>query len=572
MKVNNFFRALLHPRDFFSVLGKDRYKSLKIRIVLIDAILSVIPLFIVVTVSYFWFQSILKEDFRNNMKWQLEGTKQSIDFFLEERLSALRFLSSNCPYEKLSDQKMLTDIFNKFKREYAGLVDLGVIDSNGIQKSYTGPYHLLGKDYSNQDWFHEVIIRSGYISNVFMGYRKIPHFSIAVKKEVPEKGTFWVLRATIDMETLKKYTSNIDLRENDDAFIINTEGILQTPSRFHGNVLEKFIPPLYLNQEDISVREIESNGNTVIFGNVFIKKSSWFLITIIKSTPYLKIPKIFTNELFIITLISIFISIAVSIGMTQAVVNRIKKADQEREHAIANIEHSSKLASIGRLAAGVAHEINNPLAIINEKTGLMKDILDLTGDLQQNKEKFIGLINGIFDSVNRCRTITHRLLGFSRRIDVEHDVIDLNDTIKEVIEFLEKEILFRNIRLELYLGKDLPKIETDKGLIQQVLLNIINNAIDAVDHGGFIEVSSNFKDKNTVQISIKDNGSGIPKDKLKHIFEPFYTTKEKGKGTGLGLSISYGIMQRLSGIILVESEVGKGTILIVEIPIKSESS
>jgi len=255
--------------------------------------------------------------------------------------------------------------------------------------------------------------------------------------------------------------------------------------------------------------------------------------------------------------------------MAQTVVNRIRKADQEIEDAMAKTEQASKLASIGRLAAGVAHEINNPLAIINEKAGLMKDILEMSGDLQQNKEKFLGLISAIFDSVNRCSTITHRLLGFARRMEITFEVIDLNDVIKEVIGFLEKEIAFRNIRLELKLKEDLPKIESDKGQLQQVFLNIINNAVDAIEEGGLIEVSTRVKDKNTVLVSIRDTGSGIPKNKLKSIFEPFYSTKEKGEGTGLGLFISYGIMKKLGGIILVESELNKGTTFTVEIPIRA---
>jgi two-component system NtrC family sensor kinase len=106
--------------------------------------------------------------------------------------------------------------------------------------------------------------------------------------------------------------------------------------------------------------------------------------------------------------------------------------------------------------------------------------------------------------------------------------------------------------------------------VQQVFLNIINNAIDAVDKEGLIAISSYVKDRQFVRVAIKDNGSGIPKDKLRHIFEPFYTTKFKGKGTGLGLSISYGIMQRLGGAIHVESDPKKGTTFFVEIPVRTE--
>jgi len=201
----------------------------------------------------------------------------------------------------------------------------------------------------------------------------------------------------------------------------------------------------------------------------------------------------------------------------------------------------------------------------------MNDILEASNNLQNNKDKFLLILGGIFDSVNRARTVTHRLLGFSRRMDLGHDVIDLNDALKEVIEFLDKEITFRNIQLRLNLEEKLPKVTTDKGQIQQVFLNIINNAIDAVEEGGLIEVFSNVKEEKFVQVSIRDTGIGISKDKLKHIFEPFYTTKEKGKGTGLGLSISYGIMQKLGGTIHVESELYKGTKFTIEIPLRTQA-
>ncbi len=572
-RLLDFIRTWFNAHNLLGIVSEDRYKSLKFRIVLLDAVLSIIPLLIVVTISYFWFLQILKDDFRNQMKWELENSKQSIEFFVDQKLSGLRFLTSAYSYEQLSDQETLARIFTKFKQECGGLVDLGIITPDGIQRSYIGPYNLRNKDYTNQDWFHEVIVRSVYVSDVFMGYRKLPHFAIAVKRDNPEKGAFWILRATIDMETLKKYPYSMNLRENDDAFIITYDGTLQTPSRSHGNVLEKYKLPFSLHAQASTIEDIiKPDGSPAMFGYAFIDDSPWILVTIIKSNPYLKIPKIFKNELFIITVLSIILSITVTFALAQTVVNRIRKADMEREEAIASCEHASKMSSIGRLAAGVAHEINNPLAIINEKAGLMKDILETSGNLQKNRDKFLVIINGIFDSVNRCRTITHRLLGFSRRMEISHDAFDLNDAVKEVIGFIEKEVLYRNITLNLNLADNIPKIESDKGQLQQVILNIINNAIDAVRdavrEGGLIEVSSVSKDINTVRLSIKDNGNGIPKEKLKHIFEPFYTTKEKGKGTGLGLSISYGIMQKLGGSIQVESDAGKGTTFTLEIPVK----
>ena len=240
----------------------------------------------------------------------------------------------------------------------------------------------------------------------------------------------------------------------------------------------------------------------------------------------------------------------------------IKRLHEKQEQLV----EAEKLASLGRIAAGVAHEINNPLAIVNEKAGLIQDILEMSGD-SQNKEKFLNLTDGIIGSVNRCRAITHRLLGFARKMDVTIETMDLNESIREVKEFLGKEILFKSIRFEMNLMEGLPKINSDKGQIEQVFLNIMKNAIDAVEEGGLVTVSTGKKDEGTVCVSIRDNGTGIPDDKLKQIFEPFFTTKGREKGTGLGLFVSYGIMKKLGGSIIVESGVDKGTAFIIDIPV-----
>jgi two-component system NtrC family sensor kinase len=228
------------------------------------------------------------------------------------------------------------------------------------------------------------------------------------------------------------------------------------------------------------------------------------------------------------------------------------------------MQETSKLASIGRLAAGVAHEVNNPLAIINEKAGLIQDLTEMTPDCPQ-KEKLLPLTGAILQSVDRCRTITQRLLGFARRMDISVEMLSLNDVIEEVLGFLEKEALHRNIDLQLNLAQDLPRIASDRGQLQQVFLNILNNAFDAVRDGGQVAITSFEVDIDTVGVSVQDNGQGMTQETMTHLFEPFFTTK-KGHGTGLGLSITYGIVKKLGGDIRVSSQFGVGTTFTVFLP------
>ncbi|HMK44536.1 MAG TPA: ATP-binding protein [Dissulfurispiraceae bacterium] len=563
----------LHPLRTIAAIRRDHYRSSKYRLFFMVGTLAGIPLLGVVMIGLFWLHGILEEDFNNQLKWQLDITESSIEFFLQERISGLRYLVSVYSFNQLSNQGSLSGIFQKRQKEFSELVDLGVIDSRGIQLAYAGPYDLKGKDYSQQEWFHETKVRGIYVSDVFTGYRKIPHFSIAIRQDIPGSANFWIIRATINMDTLNRFVSRVKLKENDDAFIINEEGVLQTPSRFHGRFLEKLDLKVPLPQQSAGhISYDDSRVGQITLGYTRIKNSPWILTAMIKPTAYWRIVDILRKDILAVYLIGILVLIGIMMNyrMVNNWVDRIKQLDQEREQAISETEHSAKLALIGRLAAGIAHEINNPLAIINEKAGLMQDVLNYSKESNPCKEKFLPLISVIADSVNRCRTITHRLLGFARRMDIHIESIDINELLKEVVGFLEREIMYRNIKLEFNFNEHLRPIESDRGLLQQVFLNIANNAIDAVDDGGTIEIATVSSETYALAVHIRDNGRGISKEVMKHIFEPFYTTKEKGKGTGLGLSLSYGIIQRLGGTIEVDSVRDKGTTFTIKLPYKAE--
>jgi signal transduction histidine kinase len=266
-----------------------------------------------------------------------------------------------------------------------------------------------------------------------------------------------------------------------------------------------------------------------------------------------------------------------SIGLIAVVVTwgsmrigaRLVRSDHRRAALYHQLEYTNKMAAIGRLGAGVAHEVNNPLAIIAEKAGLVRDLLTIAKD-PPTPEKLLEQIDVIQTSVERCSKITHRLLGFAKHMDVRREEIDLRKLLREVLSFLDKEANYRSLHVELDVPEDFPHIVSDRGQIEQVFLNIINNAFAAVDEGGHITLWAEDTRDGFVVIHVEDDGKGIPPQHLKHVFEPFYTTKE-GMGTGLGLSITYGIVEKHGGTISVVSRPGAGTHFSVKLPLEEEA-
>jgi len=453
------------------------------------------------------------------------------------------------------------------KKGFPDFVDIGLIDSTGVQNTYAGPYELLGKNYRDEHWFDELVVRGSYISDVFLGYRQIPHVVMAIKSPLSDKGEFWVLRATIDAKAFDRMVGVMNCGHEDDTFIINEKGFLQNTSRFHGNALSRLHMPIPAGTQSVVLTEGRNcRDQKAIIAYCSLNKKDWMLAFV---QPLSEKEKGLYALQLKMTTVSIIVFIGVfllAMWITRNFVGRLKEAEQEHEAIVHKAEHTSKLASIGRLAAGVAHEINNPMAIISEKAGLIKDLTEMSDEFA-NRERFLDLVQSIHSAVVRCRAITHRLLGFARQMDVSPEVIDLNDLIREVMSFMEREAFLRDIRIELDLSEDLPTIKSDRGQLQQVFLNVVNNAMDAMGRGGEIGISSIWVvDEEMVRVKIRDNGCGIPPDELTRIFEPFFTTKGQGKGTGLGLSITYGIINKLGGKVSVESQVNKGTTFTIEIP------
>jgi two-component system NtrC family sensor kinase len=244
----------------------------------------------------------------------------------------------------------------------------------------------------------------------------------------------------------------------------------------------------------------------------------------------------------------------------------LKERDEKlKEYTQQQIMKSERLATLGQLAAGVAHEINNPLGAILMYAHLSLEEMEAADDRCRNLEKMV-------IEATRCKNIVRGLLDFARQSEPNVEESDANEVLRRTLSLLENQALFQNIKITTAFSTSLPKAMMDSSQIQQVFTNIILNAAEAMAGEGELIIASRVASNGeSIEIECSDTGCGIPRENLGKIFDPFFTTKEVGRGTGLGLAVSYGIIARHNGAIEVESELGKGTTFIVKFFLNSET-
>ncbi|OQY57877.1 MAG: two-component sensor histidine kinase [Desulfobacteraceae bacterium 4572_88] len=558
---------------------------------LLTLIVALIPLLVMTTINYRLSRKAMESEIRLRTSRLVSNTRRSVSYFLAERKAALDFVILNESLKSLVSPGRLENVLQNLTKSFGGFVDLGVINDKGEHLAYTGPYKLFDKNYKDAVWFNEVIRRGIYISDVFMGFRNIPHMVIAVRHNLGDGG-FYVIRATLDTNRFNKLLSSLEVGGEGDAFVINREGVLQTPSRYQGKLLARVGFPVPDYSETSQVRLMEApllsvpgaatvaddsekgdvrvtrkpSHGSLLIGYAYIPETRFILMIVKHKDQLLQSWKQSQKKLVSFMMISMLAIIVVVLGGITYLVNQIYTADQRRLMAMHEAEYANKMASLGRLSAGVAHEINNPLAIINEKAGLIKDIF--TFRKEYDDPKLMGLVDVVLSSVERCANITHRLLNFARHSDIMVKPIDLGKVLADVLSFTGKEAEYRSIEVDVDVSDGPHVIESDQGRLQEIFLNLITNALAAVKDGGRLGIRVCQWEEDQMSICFSDDGHGIPEEDIDRVFEPFFSTKTDRGGTGLGLSITYGLIHELGGNIHVKSELGKGTEFRITLPLQ----
>jgi signal transduction histidine kinase len=356
---------------------------------------------------------------------------------------------------------------------------------------------------------------------------------------------------------------------HNDLFLIDATGGLVTPSFHYGrdpglNALD----PRLLTQTDGIVDLQTPDGTAVLAGYAKITGTP---LTLVQMRPadwlkdlWLK-PRLKLLWFLCASIVLIVLSI---MGMATYLVSRIHVTERRRIEALHHEEHANRLASIGRLASGVAHEINNPLDIINQKTGLIVDLLTLKKQTRPDP-RVLPLAEDVLDAVKRCGTITRQLLDFARHMEPSTEPVDIEEVISQVLALVETDAHHRGIAIRVAPIPAVPGFECDRSSLLQIFLNLAENAITAMESKGILTIDVSIQKTGYVTISMADTGKGISPEELPKIFEPFYTSRSDRWGAGLGLAITYGLIREMGGDITVKSTVGKGTRFVLTLPVKA---
>ncbi|GAU09241.1 sensor histidine kinase [Desulfoplanes formicivorans] len=558
-------------------MGERYYTTLRKQILTGMILVPVIPFLLIIGVGYYHFSTSIKENTIASMERIVRDHRDMVASFLRERRADLAFVLAEHGFQELQNPEILSTVFTHLQKESPTFVDLGIFDPQGVLVAYVGPYKLSGKVYKETTWFREVMNKGFFQSDVFLGFRNIPHFVIALSGNHEQQP--WVIRATIDTYRFSEIVESIRIGRTGEAYIVNKSGIFQTQRRSGGRFLEHAGEQLHYPDRPNGIRtyvQKDHRDMTFLYATTWIIPHKWLLVVRQdKNDAFAALNKAAWMSL-VIAVVSGMGMIFLAIVLSKRIEKRLRITDKEKASLQDQLIRATRLAELGEMAAGFAHEINNPLQVMESDHAYIALILEdmkqkgdfREGEDSQELEQALGQIK---KQIRRCARITQSILRFGRQGKPEYKKIDLTTFMPEVVSMIAKKASVNGIELTSTLPEQPLTIHADPGHMQQVLLNLFNNAIYAIverhgSEGGRLGITGTRTDEGLVEIRVQDNGGGISPENQKKIFSPFFTTKPVGKGTGLGLSVCFGLVENMGGTMEVSSQQGTGTTFTLRFP------
>jgi two-component system NtrC family sensor kinase len=530
------------------------FRRLRGSIVTVLFAASFVPLVLIGGGMYYYAASVLKQKALDSLRMEVVNHKEVIDQFLSERVTGLRLVSENAGLNALTSPGGLEAVFQSLQSAYDGssLADLGIINDQGRHLAYVGPFELISRNYQDAAWFKEVMKRGVYVSDVFLGFRNKPHFIIAVKQQSGERS--WIIRATVDSDSFNSIVSEVDGNKGGDAYLVDRNGIYQTRPRKAGDLMgNSGFKDLKSFQ---GVRLVESQGK--LLATVWLEAVPWLCAVEIDERVAFEALHRTRNIGIIVFVFGSILIILTVLFTTNHLVSRLETKRRSIRFLSEQLRHTSYMASSMELTYGFFREINDTLSNIDVTASWIQD-LTRDGGLSTIQES----LAQIKSEVSRSKKSIEKFLRFIGPGSPVIRDVNVNEILEDLLEFLDSELHFKNIRVTQDFQDHLPSIRSNRPKLRQVFQNIILNAMAAIEKDGEVILATR-SGEGGIKVTITDDGPGIPEENLGKIFDPLFTTKSEG--TGLGLPVCLNILERLGGRISVKSEAEKGTSFTVELP------
>ncbi len=542
-------------------------KTLWVKTAMIMLGIAIVPLFTLGIIVYYYVDAAYQTKIMDTLQTSALDTRNAVQLFLDERVSQLVTIAETHSPDQLKNRANLDSILSGLKSASRSFSAIEILDSQGNRIEYAGPVEGTSEklNNANKDWYSAVLSSGVYMSDVFTDHGNSEHFFIAVAHP---NGSRWILRAMLEAEALDTIVAGAQAGKKDYVFIINKSNLIQTSPRFGDMRLRHPSGPDFSLITNTKVMKIRYGAEDSFVAVTHLQNIDWALV--VKEdyreqmAPLLKAR--YAEGLIMVCGVLLILggtilTIRTVIGESERLVpRRILESDAEAQ--------PGKMIALGRMAAGIAHEINNPLAIVGGMAGWMKDLLD-EQDIRATKnfETYRDCIAKIEGEVRRCKTVTHRLLSFGRGITKDPTAVDVNRLLAEVVSLLESEAYFRDISIRVNYGKDLPQITTDPAKLQQVFFDILDESIDIVGKAGLIKVDTNYTvDSNELFITISRVSSrSFPNnhdDAIEGGLAPDVLLAKASKV----ISSSQGALKKLGGRITVTESAGRHTICNISLP------
>ncbi|MFZ7128240.1 MAG: sensor histidine kinase [Desulfobacterales bacterium] len=531
------------------------YRKLWNRVVFTLLAAAFLPLLCIGGGMYFYAAQVTKDQLLDRLRTDIRYHRNAIDGFLRERTGDLRLVVEQVEMNDLLRPGALEKLFDNLHREVTCFRDLGVIDSEGRHRAYVGPYTLDSVNYRGTEWFQAVMARGVFISDVFMGFRKEPHFVIAVKGRGAE-GLTWILRATVDAEFFDNLVSEIARGPGADAYLVNRAGDFQSRPKGGGQPMSS--ASLGESTPFAEMRMTQIDG--AFRFTAWLNAVPWMLVAQIDREAVLKPLIRMRNVGVLIFSLGAVLIVGSVVVTTNNLVSRLEVKQRGLKALDRQLRSANRICTAMEVVDGVMKSLKDSMMNVDSTAVLLceKDLVDSGDELKR-------LSGQIREQVNRSRATVDRFLHFITPTPPVVRAVRLHVIIDELLDMLSRDLFSRGILLKRNDDSDLPEIRTDPAILRQILLNLITNAVRAVNRNGTISLAA-VSDGDGIRLVVSDTGPGIAESHLDRIFDPLFSTKSDGPG--LGLTICQDLLRRIGGRISVSNAAGSGAVFTVRLPLR----